>query len=486
MLKNLPVNASTGSQSTNDNSTTSTIEFEKAMKRKKRQMEKLMKKKPRVSQNSEATDIMKKHQPDKPHLTLPLLQDVTAMHTTDDEKCWNQTSEETLSSFGTGVAEYVDAFATMCSPELNQDKKDVTPPVYSKDLTKSEEETVEICPNLERAVGEYNRDQDIQSNENSSSLTENKAMSSGNQLYQSFLVNNEVNAESDGKICKPDKTAHSNLVNKVSRQLEAHARRHAAMGAPRARRGLRRAGTVTPPRLFESDTMKYNALTYDDEIASSLHQKQLTHAKIGSDGSVVVTDGDESDDSGIDQSNHNGNSNISLDLKWACHKMTMRNLISPISDTKLITDVVTKLQKLVAMNAFTSNDDCQLTAAVAGFCMSTCPHDPDIASKALNLMSMCHPLGREFYKYRCALHPISTSTDKPNDLKYPPIIVCQLFETKSDSKESVRCFKAFVFNYLKNLMDMVDDATNFYLLDREAQSLSSSMNTWFYGVLGHQ
>jgi len=243
---------------------------------------------------------------------------------------------------------------------------------------------------------------------------------------------------------------------------------------------------VTPPRSFESDTMRYNALTYDDEIASSLHQKKMTCGKRGSDGSIVVTDGDESDDSGIHQSNNKSTSNRCFNLKWACQKIPVRSLTPPLSDTKLITDVVTKLQKLVAMNAFTSNDDCQLTAAVTGFCMSTSPYDPDIAAKALNLMSMCHPLGREFYKYRCALHPISTSTDKPNDLRYPPIIVCQLFETKSDSKESVRCFKAFVFNYLRNLMDMVDEATNCYLLDHEAYSLSTSMNTWFYGVLGYQ
>eukprot|EP00560_Eucampia_antarctica_P009809 CAMPEP_0197830178 /NCGR_PEP_ID=MMETSP1437-20131217/6779_1 /TAXON_ID=49252 ORGANISM="Eucampia antarctica, Strain CCMP1452" /NCGR_SAMPLE_ID=MMETSP1437 /ASSEMBLY_ACC=CAM_ASM_001096 /LENGTH=484 /DNA_ID=CAMNT_0043432389 /DNA_START=685 /DNA_END=2139 /DNA_ORIENTATION=- len=480
VLKKLPADGSNCQKNGSDELATTIMENDKAIKRKRRQAEKNMKKKLRATPSPEAMDLkVKVPQNDYPALTLSLLKEETKMNT--DDNCWNKASEGRMSSFGS--AEYVDACAPLCSPETQMQTKEITAPVYSKDLTKRDQ-TCEISSNLAPADTKNHPDQDIPAGQNLSSSDE---VSLKNESFLSPIMDNAPIEESDEK-SKSITTDHANLVNKVSRQLEAHARRYAAMGPPRARRGRRRAGTVTPPRSFESDTMRYNALTYDDEIASSREHKQQTHEKKGADGFTIVTDGDESDDDGIQPGHHSGTSNRSFNVRWACEKIPGKdtNSIPPISDTKLITDVVSKLQKLVAMNAFTSNDDCQLTAAVTGFCMSTSPYDPDIADKALNLMSMCHPLGREFYKYRCALFPNKSSIDQPADLKYPPILVNQLFEGKSDSKESVRGFRIFVFNYLRNLMDMVDAATNCYLLDHEAQFLSSSMNSWFYGVLGYQ
>merc|ERR1740136_150620 len=90
------------------------------------------------------------------------------------------------------------------------------------------------------------------------------------------------------------------LVSKVARQLEAHAKRAAAVAAlnyPR-KGGKRLIGTVTPPFAYNTDTMKYHALTYDDEV--DIYESGEDHEVVGTStkkfiGEAVVTDDDSED-----------------------------------------------------------------------------------------------------------------------------------------------------------------------------------------------
>jgi len=443
------------------------IEDDKLMKRKKRQTEKKWKKMKTETALQKTTVEAPQPEETLPALALSLLKEETKTNP------WNDNSGDRMNNLGS--AEYVDSY----SPSHSEDEaKKPTAFTYSKDLTKQEDNSdnnsdtqqggrVSLGDDCVQSIHNYPGD--------NTNLTKHP-------FFPSSANNGSVNENLDNK-------EHTNLVSKVSRQLEAHARRHAAMAPPRARRGRRRAGTVTPPRSFESDTMRYHALTYDDEIVKSRSCKRQSPKKTekkGSDGITIVTDGDESDDDSTNFVNSMSNYSKSLSLRSFGKSAGKHKLkLPPLSDTKLITDIVSKLQKIVSLNAFTSIDDCQLTAAVSGFCMSTSPHDKEIVEKVLKLMSMCHPLAREFYKYRCALDP-TLSSDSPIDFNNQSVLVEGLFKRNCDSKESVRGFKIFVFNYLRNLVDMVDAAANSYLLDHEAQSLSLSLNMWFHGVRGYQ
>ena len=451
----------------NHESASPSIEDEKLIKRKKRQTEKKWKKMKAEAALQRTTFEAPQSVKNSPALALSLLKEETKTNP------WNGNSDDRMNNLGS--AEYVDSY----SPSHSEDEtKKPTAFTYSKDLTKQDDNSdnnsdtqqggrVSLGDDCVQGIHSYPAD--------STNVTKHP-------FFPSSYNNGSTNENVDNK-------EHTNLVNKVSRQLEAHARRHAAMAPPRARRGRRRAGTVTPPRSFESDTMRYHALTYDDEIVNSrLHKRQSPKKteKRGSDGITIVTDGDESDDDESNFVKSMSNYSKSLTLRSFGKSAGKHKLkLPPIADTKLITDIVSKLQKIVSLNAFTSVDDCQLTAAVSGFCMSTSPHDKEIVEKVLKLMSMCHPLAREFYKYRCALDP-TLSSGLPIDFNNQSVLVEGLFKRNSDSNESVRGFKIFVFNYLRNLVDMVDAAANSYLLDHEAQSLSLSLNMWFHGVRGYQ
>eukprot|EP00559_Dactyliosolen_fragilissimus_P005498 CAMPEP_0184872252 /NCGR_PEP_ID=MMETSP0580-20130426/41178_1 /TAXON_ID=1118495 /ORGANISM="Dactyliosolen fragilissimus" /LENGTH=480 /DNA_ID=CAMNT_0027375015 /DNA_START=402 /DNA_END=1841 /DNA_ORIENTATION=+ len=154
-------------------------------------------------------------------------------------------------------------------------------------------------------------------------------------------------AKSDKK-SRSERMEHCLLVNKVARQLDAHAKRAAAAAATGVRRGgRRRGGTVTPPRHFPMDTMKHHALTYDDEIANSdmWEDGDYHHEfKKGAHG-AVVTDIDDSEDDGKAKQKDSTDPHKAFASSMHCTKH--QDNVSeqpPIDNALMVSDVVKKLQ----------------------------------------------------------------------------------------------------------------------------------------------
>ena len=294
---------------------------------------------------------------------------------------------------------------------------------------------------------------------------------------------------------RSERMEQSLLVSKVARQLEEHAKRAAAAAAlgHSRRGGRRRAGTITPPHHFPTDTMKYNALTYDDEVEFfDSKQQKNTNKKVknGSDGHAIVTDGDESDEDfkvniSVASSDkletksasivHN-NANLGKVETVATHK-------APVSDTAVVSEVVRKLHNWVGRSGFASKEDGQLAAAIAGFCMSTAPQDPYFGNKARHLLLACGILAQEFRCYKAALSPNSAPPDFFTNEQTKPALITQIFDGDSSANDAVRVFKVFVLNSLGDLVTNPNLASSVSLSRSEATCLNECMKVWFEGVM---
>lgn len=295
------------------------------------------------------------------------------------------------------------------------------------------------------------------------------------------------------KKSRSERMEQAQLVSKVARQLEAHAKRAAAVAALNCPRksGRRRAGTVTPPFAFTTATMKYHALTYDDEadlyesgedseVISISHKKFL--------GAAIVTD-DDSEDSRSTQSKDDSANNFSAgnlgnSSSHDDNKLFKSYFIPPVKDTNLISEVVRKLHNWVGNNRFASRDDGQLAAAIAGFCMSTAPQDPSLADKALELLIACGTLAQEFRRYKTALLPKTAFSDIFSTIDTPtePLHIEEMFHGECDGKDTVRIFKVFLLNRLDDLVRDSDLEKNVHLTRNETDTLHGCVKVWFAGV----
>jgi len=313
-----------------------------------------------------------------------------------------------------------------------------------------------------------------------------------NSEHEIFLQRNaseitgiEKDAPVPSKKSRSERMEQSLLVSKVARQLEAYTKRAAAVAAlnyPR-KGGKRTTGTVTPP----SDTMKYHALTYDDEgeiyesgedcEVISISPKKLC-------GETVVTD-DDSEDSSSTHSKDDSLTTGKLEISSEVGNKSMKAFsIPPVEDTNLISEVVRKLHNWVGSHGFFSRDDGQLAAAIAGFCMSTAPQDPSLGEKALKLMVACGTLAQEFRRYKTALLPNSNFSEisSPNDILKEPLHIEQIFQGKRDGEDAIRNFKVFLLNSLDDLVRDSDLEKNVLLTRNEADTLHDCVRVWFVGV----
>lgn len=243
-----------------------------------------------------------------------------------------------------------------------------------------------------------------------------------------------------------DMKEQSVLVSKVSKQLDEHAKKAAAI---MGKNGMKtRTGDITPT--YVSSTMRYNALTYDDEIEifdsarGCVVEKNLHNC-------VPSKDNDASDD---------GSENSATVVSFTDYELqdsSKRIISAPIEDTRIIIEV---RKKLLDVN----NNISHLTTAIAEFCMTTDPHDPFLGEKAIQLMSNHAELAQEFCRYKIALSP--NNSDHSEFMR-------ALFS--GQSKETVRGFKTFVLNSLK---DLVRETKSW----NEFAALSQCYNVWFSGV----
>lgn len=237
-----------------------------------------------------------------------------------------------------------------------------------------------------------------------------------------------------------DMKEQSVLVSKVSRQLDEHAKRAAAIIG---KGGMKKhTGSITPT--YVSDTMRYTALTYDDEIEifdsarGCVVEKSVSTKDDGSD--------DESESATVVSFADN-------EVQQSCNHIVS----APVEDPIIVMNI---MKQLLGSN---NSNASYLTAAVAEFCMTTDPQDPFLGEKAIQLMSNHAELAQEFCRYKIALSPNSTHGE----------FMKALF--RGESKETVRGFKTFVLNSLK---DLVRETQSW----NEAAVISKCYNIWFSGV----
>jgi len=285
----------------------------------------------------------------------------------------------------------------------------------------------------------------------------------------------------DSKRRRLERSEQEVLVNKVARQLDEHAKRAFAQKGIKGRR----MGTVTPP--FSSDTMKYHALTYDDEIEIYKSEESddglYTDISKRSLGHVVVTDGDDSDDEyyikHVETASLMGVQSLVVDQQ-SDQKPVEKFTSPPVSDIFVISTVAKKIRCCVEKGV--KKEDCNLAAVVAQFCMSTAPQDPFLGKKAVELMTGCERLAHEFRLYKAALSPNSAPPELLSLKGKDQCVVKQLFERDTDM-DTIRVFKAFVLNCLDDLVGDTNLIKTTQLSEVESQFLHQCVKVWFAGVV---
>lgn len=317
-------------------------------------------------------------------------------------------------------------------------------------------------------------------------LTSNHKFSVGKDLTQS-IAPHKISVSPTGSEMKApcDRVEQSVLVDKVARKLEAHAKR-AAAGISR-KGGRRRAGTVTPP-FGSTDTMKYHALTYDDEVEIYDSEKgcivERTIAKALGDAAIIT---DEDDDSIEKTSQLRGSSTTSKEISHQDCGQNGDSILArdynfpPVQDTGMISEVVRKLHNWVGRNG-ASEEEGQLAAAIVGFCMSTDPQDPALGTKARELMTACGTLAVEFRGYKSALCPNSVPMEDILLVQNQSTLIDQVFEGDSGWRDVERTFKTFLLNSFDELVKDSSIAAAIDLSRKETRTLNECYQLWLCGV----
>lgn len=245
--------------------------------------------------------------------------------------------------------------------------------------------------------------------------------------------------------CPADLKEQSLLVSKVSRQLDEHAKRAALNGKKSTKK---RIGSVNPT--FVSDTLRYHALTYDDEI------EIYDSAR----GCVVERSAknDISEEDVSDDDSENNATVISFNESEVSANVD-RIFTAPVQDVNVINRVVSKLlssDRAINTNSF---------VAIAAFCMRTDPHDPSLGEKAIQLMSNHADLAQEFCRYKIALSPNNNHAEFMKDM------------FRGESEDTIRGFKTFVLNSLNDLVRQSETSAW-----TEFDDLTKCYNVWFSGV----
>lgn len=239
------------------------------------------------------------------------------------------------------------------------------------------------------------------------------------------------------------------LVTKVSRQLEEHAKRAAvSLGKSFMKK---RAGGLTPT--YVSDTMRFHALTYDDEVDIYDSEQGCFLENNTKDQTFGV------DDVSVDNS-ESGATLVSFTENEASEESSRANPILPYFDDNIIYQVVKQLQDARDYNIS------EITTAIAEFCLTTDPQDPLIGDKAIKLMSRHADLAQEFCCYKLALSPNFGNHEQ-----------CMIALFSGQSKETIRGFKTFVLNKLKDLLRQLKSANV-----GGTSTLAKCYNIWFSGV----
>lgn len=285
---------------------------------------------------------------------------------------------------------------------------------------------------------------------------------------QSELSKRMVSPNIFGESMKRERSSsfeQSMLVSRVSRKLEEHARKAAAAKGFNAKR---RSGTVTPP--YYSDTMKYHALTYDDEFeiydsarGCVVERQQRITVLNDSDESYSVISNDDEDK--IPRTNGD--------------KETKST--PPVQNSIMVAEIVRKLHGWAKQSSLASKVDGQLAAAITGFCMSTNPCDSTFEEKCIELMQACGSVVNEFRHYKIALLPgCPQASGLPTRNTSRPAQIKQLLNC--DKKNTLRAFKVFSLNILEDLINDKELVLDVGLNQSEKECMTICHHIWMHSL----
>ena len=304
-----------------------------------------------------------------------------------------------------------------------------------------------------------------------------------------------------------EENRHSLIVSQVSRELQIYAKRAAESGSRHGKgksgRGARRVndcssagrgnGALVTPTPVLGDTMKYNALTYDDEVSGSDLDDRMQNKKRKAE--TVVTDesdNSEADDliSGVAKTSmsalpfcvgklteigHNSNKFASEFAKENIH-FQMND-----SNNHLLASLSKKLLNGLGPQKLVKDQKSQLiSASISCFCMTSNPIDPQLESQINQLLNTCRPLDTEFQQYREALSP-----DLILNSNTCPSVLNQKRSRKIYDSDAMRDFKIYAVNCMEDILRQnslflhKESSENITSLDfDEARFLKTCTETW--------
>jgi len=308
------------------------------------------------------------------------------------------------------------------------------------------------------------------------------------------------------KLSRAELNKHSLLVSQVARELEIYARRAAETGTKvgkgrgRGRRsgilvvdGRGAGGLVTPPPVL-GDTMRYNALTYDDEY-SRLEidgRESIENCK----SEVVVTD--ESDNSESDDivSERKKEPSMRPESDKKTNENTQKKNISTsncelnfgfVVEQSTISSISKKLLNGIGLQDSTKSCNFHLlSASLVYFCLSNSPLDPGLGCKIHLLLETCNSLRDDFFRYRRALFP------------GPPCFLKSSISSDRSKETSQRCdvntvrdFKVFASNCMEDTLcqnKLCKEQSlwpfSSLLNEEEAKVLRVCKNMWCRSIIG--
>ena len=304
---------------------------------------------------------------------------------------------------------------------------------------------------------------------------------------------------------RAEQKEQSLLVSDVARALEEHLKR-ARTAAGMSRKG-KRSGVVTPSLI--TDTMKYNGLTYSDEIVEreeevlssfdmvklEKEQKKLERKTASiNDPAMVVSEESAESEADEDDDTSFASAQVSVAkapvLSSTYHaiqaaaaarrsKLQAADLTKvPVSDSTLVSMACMKLLHGKAGNE--ASDEARGPSAVARFCMSTAPHDGELANKVLALLSNYKDLAMDFLRYRNALDPNSSSLDlnHPANIKQHALLVHQVLKGKSKSDDTIREFSIFMINRMESILAVILRGDFHGMCEDETDAVRRTIRVW--------
>jgi len=217
-------------------------------------------------------------------------------------------------------------------------------------------------------------------------------------------------------------------------------------------------GKVVTPQPVYGNTMKFNALTYDDEVSRPDLNNHVSSNKRKSEA-VVTDDSDNSEPDDIASSKKRSKSPPGKQKETDFVVYRGRTVSNKVASSKnypkdefglghsLLTSLTDKLLRGLGLSKRRDYNFHQLSATLFCFCMSNHPLDPELGCKIDFLLNSCIPLHEEFQRYREALSPGASSNSyiynqnpENRDLQ------------KSCSFYAMRDFKVFAVNCMENLL----------------------------------